>query len=105
MVFYNCPAPFHHCRMIRRAEKPGRIVTMSSVVQVSWEIVDNMNLQCPLKAALLVCNKSANPIGISKTKIQCKFVVCPGIIETDMTEHLPFRRSTENVGPCNDAAE
>jgi 3-oxoacyl-[acyl-carrier protein] reductase len=89
--FYNVLHPVI-MPMIRR-RKPGRIVTMSSV---SGEMGNRGQVNYSAAKAGIIGATKALSVELAKRKITVN-CVAPGIIETDMTEHLPLEEALKMV--------
>jgi 3-oxoacyl-[acyl-carrier protein] reductase len=89
--FYNVLHPIT-MPMIRR-RKPGRIVTLSSV---SGEMGNRGQVNYSAAKAGIIGATKALSIELAKRKITVN-CVAPGIIETEMTEHLPLEEALKMV--------
>ncbi len=89
--FYNVLHPLM-MPMIRR-RKPGRIVTMSSV---SGEMGNRGQVNYSAAKAGIIGATKALAIELAKRKITVN-CVAPGLIETEMTEHLPVEEAMKMI--------
>lgn len=89
--FYNVLHPVI-MPMIRR-RKPARIITMSSV---SGEMGNRGQVNYSAAKAGIIGATKALSVELAKRKITVN-CVAPGIIETDMTEHLPLEEALKMV--------
>ncbi|MGJ8648597.1 MAG: 3-oxoacyl-ACP reductase FabG [Marinomonas colpomeniae] len=95
--FYNVLHPIT-MPMIRR-RKPGRIVTLSSV---SGEMGNRGQVNYSAAKAGIIGATKALSVELAKRKITVN-CVAPGIIETEMTEHLPFLEEALKMVPMQRA--
>ncbi|PSL16648.1 3-oxoacyl-[acyl-carrier protein] reductase [Marinobacterium halophilum] len=101
--FYNVLHPLV-MPMIRR-RKPGRIVTLSSV---SGEMGNRGQVNYSAAKAGIIGATKALAVELAKRKITVN-CVAPGLIETEMTEHLPMEEALkmipmQRVGSVNEIA-
>lgn len=89
--FYNVLHPIT-MPMIRR-RKPGRIVTLSSV---SGEMGNRGQVNYSAAKAGIIGATKALSVELAKRKITVN-CVAPGIIDTEMTEHLPLEEALKMV--------
>ncbi|MEO9276001.1 3-oxoacyl-ACP reductase FabG [Marinomonas sp. 5E14-1] len=89
--FYNVLHPIT-MPMIRR-RKPGRIVTLSSV---SGQMGNRGQVNYSAAKAGIIGATKALSVELAKRKITVN-CVAPGIIETEMTEHLPLEEALKMV--------
>ena len=89
--FYNVLHPIT-IPMIRR-RKPGRIVTLSSV---SGQMGNRGQVNYSAAKAGIIGATKALSVELAKRKITVN-CVAPGIIETEMTEHLPLEEALKMV--------